>query len=288
MTIPAGNVLPGKNITCTFSNTKNARLTKAFTPTSVGAGKPSTLTFTITNSTGNPAQSGMGFTDTFPANLAVASPLTVSNTCGGTLYRGGTVTPLASGDPSLKLSGGALTAGVASCTIGVAVASSTVATYTNGAGQITSVAGGLDSGVTDQSLTVYALPNLLLVKSADRATAKPGDVITYTLVVQNTGAGVATNVVLTDPISNLVWWSVNAYGAGVSFQFTDGSPSSGLTLGTPVYSSDGGSTWTLAPASGGGSAPVDYDSRVTNWKIPMTGSMAAGRQFTLTFKVAVR
>jgi len=27
---------------------------------------------------------------------------------------------------------------------------------------------------------------------------------------------------------------------------------------------------------------------VTNWRIPMTGTMIAGRQFTLTFRTAVK
>jgi uncharacterized repeat protein (TIGR01451 family) len=288
LTVAGADVIGGREIICTFSNTRKATLTKAFAPSAVGAGAPSTLTFTVTNRPGAPAQTGLGFTDTFPAGLVVASPLSASSTCGGALYRGGTATPLAAGDTALTFSGGSLAAGTAACTVTVAVSASAVGTYTNGPAQMSGITGGLESGVTDQTLTVYALPSLLLVKSADAATVRPGDVVTYTLVVQNSGPGDATAVVLSDPISRYLAWGVDAYGPGVAFQFTDGSPASGLTPGTPAYSADGGTTWTFVPASGGGGAPAGFDARVTNWRLPMTGTMPAGGQFTLTFQAVVR
>lgn len=287
LTIPAGNVSPGNGISCTFVTTRNPTLTKAFGPAAVPVGTPSTLTFTVTNATGSPAQGAFAFTDTFPAGLVVASPLAAGTSCGGVLYRGGTTTPLAAGDTALAFTGGALAAGTPSCTVSVAVTSAAVGTYTNGAAQASGLT-GLLSGITDQTLTTYALPSLLFVKSASAPSVRPGDVVTYTLVVQNTGAGVATAVVLTDPISPLMYWAVDAYGPGVPFQFTDGIPASGVTPGVPVYSADGGATWTLVPSSGGGGAPSGFDGRVTAWKLPVVGSMAPGGQFTLTFKAAVR
>ncbi|HSN91841.1 MAG TPA: hypothetical protein VLS93_11490 [Anaeromyxobacteraceae bacterium] len=288
LNIAGAEVTPGRNITCTFANTRKATLTKAFSPAAVGTGAPSTLTFTVTNRPGAPAQPDLGFTDTFPAGLVVASPLAASSTCGGTLTRVGAATPLAAGDPGLTFAGGSLSAGTASCTVSVAVSSATVGSYVNGPGQVSGVTGGLESGVTDQTLTVYPLPNLLLVKSADAATVRPGDVVTWTLVVQNSGPGEATTVVLSDPISRHLALGVDAFGPGVPFQFTDGAPVSGLVPGTPAYSADGGATWTLVPVSGGGGAPAGFDARVTNWRLPMTGTMPAGSQFTLTFKAAVK
>ena len=44
-------------------------LTKAFAPATISQGGVSTLTFTLTNGAGNPAQSGINFTDTLPANV---------------------------------------------------------------------------------------------------------------------------------------------------------------------------------------------------------------------------
>ena len=132
-------------------------------------------------------------------------------------------------------------------------------------------------------------PNLTVVKYANGvtsgATSAPGQVITYTVVVTNTGPGVATNVVLTDSLSPYVSWGV----AGLTFTDSALLPSA-LTLGTPVYSTDNGANWNYGPpTSGGGGAPTGYDANVTNWKIPMTGTMNAnGANFTLTYTVRVK
>jgi hypothetical protein len=74
------------------------------------------------------------------------------------------------------------------------------------------------------------------------------------------------------------------------FTFTDGAPlSSGLTLGTPDFSNTNGTIWGYSPVTGGGGAPAGYDGTVTNWKIPMNGTMNAnGANFTLTYKVWVK
>ena len=89
-------------------------------------------------------------------------------------------------------------------------------------------------------------------------------------------------------MSPYVQWGLNSYGAGIAFQFTDGTPASGLTLGTPVYSNNSGSTWVYTPTSGGGGAPAGYDDNVTNWQIPMNGTMNAnGANFTINYKVRV-
>jgi uncharacterized repeat protein (TIGR01451 family) len=143
---------------------------------------------------------------------------------------------------------------------------------------------GADCTITNEKL----FPNLLLVQGADRSAATPGDVVTYTLVVQNTGAAAATNVVLGGPVNRSLAWRPDAFGPGVAFQLVDGSPPAGLSLGTPAYSADGGATWTLAPTSGGGGAPAGSDGRVTSWKLPINGSMPAGSQFTLTYQATVK
>jgi uncharacterized repeat protein (TIGR01451 family) len=138
--------------------------------------------------------------------------------------------------------------------------------------------------VTDTRL----LPSLLMVKSADRATAAPGDVVTYTLTVQNGGVGPAAGVLVSEPLSRHLAWAVDVFGPGVSFQFADGPTPSGLGLGPPAYSSDGGATWTLVPASGGGGAPPGFDARVTDWRLPFTGTMNASGEFTVRFKTMVK
>jgi uncharacterized repeat protein (TIGR01451 family) len=140
------------------------------------------------------------------------------------------------------------------------------------------------------NFTVSPAPAVLtVVKSASLSpSVNPGQVVTYTETITNTGTGTATSVVVTDSLSPYVQVGLNSYGAGVAFQFVDGTPASGLTLGTPVYSNNNGSTWVYTPTSGGGGAPAGYDGSVTNWQIPMSGTMNAnGANFTINYKVRV-
>jgi uncharacterized repeat protein (TIGR01451 family) len=132
------------------------------------------------------------------------------------------------------------------------------------------------------------LPQLTVIKYAGASAVNPGQVVTYSVLVTNSGTGTATSVLIQDQLSPYVSWGVNSYGAGVSFQFVDGTPPSGLALGTPAYSSDNGAAWVYAPVSGGGGAPPGYDANVTNWRIPMTGTMNPnGANFTVNYRVQV-
>jgi uncharacterized repeat protein (TIGR01451 family) len=142
---------------------------------------------------------------------------------------------------------------------------------------------GTISNTAYASMTV-AVPNVFILKSANKSSANPGDIITYTIQVQNTGVGTANTVTLTDAIGNYMAVPVTS-----SFSFTEGSPASGLTLGTPSYSKDSGSTWTYTPVSGGGGAAANYDGLVTNWKIIMNGMMNGnGGNFTINYNLKVK
>jgi uncharacterized repeat protein (TIGR01451 family) len=261
-------------------------LTKSFGAPWIVAGQNTTLTFTIANGTGNPYQpAAISFTDTFSsANLVITAA--APSQCGGSVSFSANAISLANG--TLPLS-------AASCTVTASVTSSVQAPYSNGPAQIGGLSGGLINGVTDQTLDVIALPNITVNKSIIpvTATASPGEVITYTDVITNTGAGVATSVIARDHLSPYAYWSLDSYGAGVPFQFVNGAVSSGLALGIPLYSKDNGATWTYTPASGAGGAPASYDANVTDWQIPMIGTMNATTgapypSFTINYKVRVR
>ena len=150
---------------------------------------------------------------------------------------------------------------------------------------------GTEGTVTNTAYTTMPVlnpPNLSILKSANKASANPGDVITYTIQVKNTGTGYAKTVTLTDSLGSYNALAISAY-AGSPFNFMDGSPVSGLTLGTPVYSNNNGTTWVYTPVSGGGGAPAGYDGNVTNWRIPMSGTMNTnGANFTINYKVRVK
>ena len=137
---------------------------------------------------------------------------------------------------------------------------------------------------TGYATMIVGVPNVFILKSANTASANPGAIITYTVQVKNTGVGTANTVKLTDAIGNYIAVPVTS-----SFSFTDGSPSSGLTLGTPTYSNNGGSIWTYTPVSGGGGAPANYDGTVTNWQIIMNGTMNGnGGNFTVNYNFKVK
>jgi uncharacterized repeat protein (TIGR01451 family) len=137
---------------------------------------------------------------------------------------------------------------------------------------------------TGYAMTIVGVPNVFILKSANTSSANPGTVITYTVQAKNTGVGTANTVTLTDAIGNYIAVPVTS-----SFTFTDGSPASGLTLGTPAYSNNSGSTWTYTPVSGGGGAPANYDGTVTNWKIIMNGTMNGnGGNFTVNYNFKVK
>lgn len=116
---------------------------KSFSPSTMGPGSISTLTFTITNASASPATS-MAFVDSLPAGMTVADPALGSNSCAGSVSA-------STGDTSISLSGGSV-GGSSSCTIEVNVTASGGGSYTNTTGDLTSSAG--NSGTATANLTV--------------------------------------------------------------------------------------------------------------------------------------
>jgi len=147
---------------------KQPNLTKAFSTTSTIIGSPVTLTFTITNAAGNPAQSDLAFTDTLPGStqnssvgMFVASPPNATTTCGGSIYTGGTTNLVSPGDTALTFSGGSIGAGSLTCTVSIQVTSNAATTnpatslnlsFINGFNNMSNVTNNLNNTVTNQSL----------------------------------------------------------------------------------------------------------------------------------------
>ncbi|GFE57585.1 DUF11 domain-containing protein [Geobacter sp. AOG1] len=260
-------------------------VTKSFSPATIGMGGNSSLVITVANPAANPANlTGVSINDAYTGTLA-------NNAAGGVVCSAGsgaTLTGGINGGTSVGFSGGTITPG-GSCTITQSVTATSTVSNTTTAPVATGPANPLTGTAASATLTVFSLPSLVFVKQASTAAAAPGQIITYTLLTTNSGLGIATSVVLSDAMSPYIAWGVNSFGANVPFQMIDGSPAAGLTLGTPVYSNDNGATWTYVPSSGAGGAPVGYDGNVTNWRIPMTGTMNGnGANFTLQYKVMVK
>ncbi|WP_455200560.1 hypothetical protein [Kaarinaea lacus] len=143
-----------------------------------------------------------------------------------------------------------------------------------------------DSGSVD--VDIEPIPVLTMVKYSSAPTVNPGSTITYTLDVTNTGGDDAYTVVVEDQLSPFVMFGLNTYGVGVPFQLVEGTPASGLSIGSITYSDDNGVTFSYTPTSGGGGAPAGYDANVTNWKIEMNGTMNdGGGNLDLNYQVII-
>lgn len=250
--------------------------TKSFTPDLIGIGGVATLNITLTNPNTIDII-GVAFSDIFtasPAQIVIAPTPNLSNSCGGTVS-----TP---GNNSLTLSGGTIPHS-ASCTVKVDISTSVSGNYVNNSGIITA-ANAADGTSAAANLTVI-VPALTVLKSADTATASLGQEITYTVKILNPNPFSVNSVTAMDSMSNYTAWKLN------SFQLINGSPVSGLTLGSGIfsYSSNNGSTWTYLPVSGGGGQPAGYDGLVTNWKVAMDPSEAInGNNASFSIKYTVR
>ncbi|GLW57470.1 DUF7507 domain-containing protein [Kitasatospora phosalacinea] len=156
------------------------QIDKSFSPSPAPVGGTSTLTFTITNTSDLLAKAGWSFTDNLPAGLTVAGTPNTATTCTN-----GTVTADAGGT-SVKLAGD-LTAGQASCTLSVDVTSATAATYQNCAANTADLVGLL---APECATVEFAVPQYTITKTASPAsgsTVHPGDKVSYTVTVENTG-----------------------------------------------------------------------------------------------------
>ncbi|RDV44893.1 hypothetical protein DOE76_09105 [Leifsonia sp. ku-ls] len=211
------------------------QLDKAFTPTAVPTGGTSTLTFTVTNTSELASKAGWGFTDTLPAGLTLANG-TVGGTCNAT-------TTAVAGGTSIAVANGNLAAGQASCTITVQVTSATAGSFTNGPGNVTTV--GLNPPA-DTTVT-FSDPSYTVSKTASTAVAHPGQTVTYTVTVKNTGA-----------------WD---YTAANPASFTDDLSK---VLDDATYNGD---------ATGG--------ATVSGTTLSWSGALAAGATQTITYSVTV-
>ena len=163
---------------------------KAFSPSDVGEGMPSTLTFTIDNTANALAVGDLAFTDDLPLGLRVAPVPNASLTCtGGTLV----AAPHAS---SVHYSGGSVDAG-ATCTLSVDVVGARAGSYLNTSSALTSTVGS--SSVATATLVVRHRPRF--AKSFLPDQILPGETSVLTFSIDNSaGATAVTDLAFTDPL----------------------------------------------------------------------------------------
>ena len=202
---------------------KPPTLTKSFSPAAVAAGATSTLSFTVTNPNATLALSGIGFEDTLPAGVTVASGS--SSQCAGTLT---TTAPSA-----LSFSGGSLAAG-ASCMVTTPVTVTTAGPHDNVSGFVSATESGTNtggSGVATGSVTGVLPPGITKRFAPDPILA--GAVSTLTFTLDNVNQDVAlSGVAFTDTLPT--------------------SPGAMVVAATPAASTSGCGSPTFAPGPGDG------------------------------------
>ncbi|WGM22866.1 LPXTG cell wall anchor domain-containing protein (plasmid) [Paenarthrobacter sp. OM7] len=165
----------------------------AFDPAAATATVPTTLSYTITNTTDLLAKTDWGFSTALPAGMTVAPTPAVAGTCTNAAGTAFAVTA-AAGSGSISVLGGDLAAGTTSCTISVAVVAASPGSYSSGAvtpsGLIVSAPGSLQVA---PATTVTVRKNL-------PARAAPADQFTLslrtgtTVLASATTTGTATGI----------------------------------------------------------------------------------------------
>ncbi|HZJ45086.1 MAG TPA: Ig-like domain repeat protein [Pyrinomonadaceae bacterium] len=201
-------------------------LAKLFNPTTIAPGVISILTISVTNPGSNTIQlNGVGFTDNFPANLVVASPNGLVNTCGGTA----TAAP---GSGSVSLTGATIPIN-SSCSVSVAVTSSLGGLYVNNTNPVSSSNGGTGN-FASATLHVVAPPTITKLFQPNTVVQNGTTLMSFTVSNPNTNASL-TGITFTDnlPAGLLIASPNNLTNAcGGTFTAIAGSSSIGLLGGT--------------------------------------------------------
>jgi len=195
---------------------------KTFGAAGIGVGGTTTLAFTIHNPNATVALTGVAFTDTLPAGLAVSTPNGVTGGCDA-----GTVTAVA-GSGTVSLTGATLLGG-ASCTFSVNVTGATAGAMSNSVSVRSSNGGTGNTSTASLNVVAGVIAPPTISKSFGTTLSIPGGTAALSFTVNNPNATVALN--------------------GVAF--TDTFPA-GLVVATPngVTGSCGGGLITATAGSG--------------------------------------
>jgi uncharacterized repeat protein (TIGR01451 family) len=280
VTSPVGSLEAGTCI-CTASATVTVAggiaaptITKAFAPTSIVVGGTSALSFTITNPNAS-ALTAVGFTDTLPAGVVVATPNGLTGSCGG-----GTITATAASG-SISLSGATL-AGSASCTFSVSTTATSAGSKVNVTGAVTSAEGGTGNTATS-TLTVAGIAAPTITKAFAPNSIVVGGSSTLSITIHNPNASTAlTGVAVTDTLPAGVVVSTPNGLTG-----TCGAGTITATAGSSSISLSGGTL----PTSGSCTFSVSVTGNTAGTKVNVTGAVTSveggtGTTATATLTVA--
>ena len=175
-------------------------LSKAFSPATAYASDPTTLTFSLTNNTGSAQSNLVIFSDTFPAGLVVAAPLTSTNSCGGALTNVANTAASVAGDTGIRLQNGSIALG-ASCAITVKVSASAAGSYPNTTSTITWGSTTGTTGPASNTATLTVLGKATLAKVFNPASVDTFRNSTLTLTLSNPAPSAVTSCGFSDPLA---------------------------------------------------------------------------------------
>jgi hypothetical protein len=211
--------------TCEAQAAAPPLIAKAFGPIGIQPNGVSTLTVTISNPTANTvALVGIAFNDSFPANLFVATPNGLTNSCGGTAVAN-------AGSQTVSLAGGTVAVN-GSCTVTVNVTASFTGSYSNTTGAVSSTNGGT-GGTASATLFVANPPRISKLFLPNAIVSGSSTLLSFTIDNPNSNS--------TPP---------NADVTLTGIQFTDTLPA-GLMVATPngLSNSCGGTVTAVAGGS---------------------------------------
>ena len=233
-TIPIGGITNAQGVPNTVASSADLfvqalRATKAFAPTSVSNGQPSTLTVTLQNYRVATQMTGVAFTDTFPANLTVANPPNPTTTC-----LAGTITATA-GLESFSFAGGTINGAAnattpGTCTVSVRVVPITIGNKDNTIpiGGITATGGFSNLAAASSTLSVTNdVVNVTKSFSPSPVNIGVPSTLTINLNVPTANTNNATDLALVDTLpTNLVIAPTPNPIFGLSCLNTTGAPRS--------------------------------------------------------------
>jgi uncharacterized repeat protein (TIGR01451 family)/fimbrial isopeptide formation D2 family protein len=206
----------GNSASATLTVLPKPTIIKSFAAPVIAVNGTTTLTITVTNPSTTLALSNVAFTDSFPANLLVATPGALTSDCGGTA----TATD---GLGLVSLTGGNLAAN-GSCTITADVTSSVAGSYSNTTSGVSSSETG-GAGLVSNTAVLKVLTTPTISKAFLPIAIPTGGASTLTLTIINPNA-VTLN----------------------GLAFADAFPANLVVAATPNILSTCGGTFALAPA----------------------------------------
>ncbi len=165
----------------------------------------SLLTYAVLlNNSGDDTASSLFLTENYPQGVAFVSAIP-SPTLGNNSWNLGSLAPgIGSINITVNLTGAVTNSSVLNNSVNISY---------------TTFAGGVFTNASSQLVTVRALPNLTLTKTASASSISPGAQINYSITLTNTGGETAFNITLTEN-----------YALSTTFNNASPAPTSGSTI----------------------------------------------------------